>query len=291
MSGYRTSGGTKSFMPLPLIIVPVFNALEHLEVCLESINRTVPPNAQVLLINDASTDPKVQNVLQSWVDEATPYRQLFTHMKNRGFVATVNHGMQLADTDVVLLNSDTEVTPGWLQYLADCLASDDTIATATPWSNNGEIVSIPNFCRSNPLPADPNAVGAVIASCGCAIYPEIPTAVGFCMAISLLAIQQIGLFDEATFGHGYGEENDFCQRAEHAGLRNVLCDNAYVVHHGNASFGPLGLKPDENSMQRMLAKHPDYQDKVAAFIRSDPLAARRKEILDCIQRAGLSFRA
>jgi GT2 family glycosyltransferase len=272
-------------MPLPLIIVPVFNALDHLERCLESITHSVPGNAQVLLINDASTDPGVQHLLQSWVDKAIAYRQLLTHEENRGFVATVNHGMQLADTDVVLLNSDTEVTLGWLQYLADCLASDVNIATATPWSNNGEIVSIPNFCRPNPLPADPNAVATVIASCGCATYPDIPTAVGFCMAISLQAIKQIGLFDEATFGRGYGEENDFCQRAEQAGLRNVLCDNAYVVHHGNASFGPLGLKPDENSMQRMLAKHPDYQDKVTAFINSDPLAARREQILTCLRHA------
>ncbi len=31
-----------TIMPLPLIIVPVFNALEHLEACLDSITRTVP---------------------------------------------------------------------------------------------------------------------------------------------------------------------------------------------------------------------------------------------------------
>jgi hypothetical protein len=69
-----------------------------------------------------------------------------------------------------------------------------------------------------------------------------------------------------------------------------VCDNAYVAHHGGASFGPLGLKPDENSMQRLLAKHPDYMDKVSEFIRSDPLAARRKEIIDCLERAGLGMR-
>ena len=87
-------------------------------------------------------------------------------------------------------------------------------------------------------------------------YPEMPTAVGFCMAISLRAIKRVGLFDEETFGRGYGEENDFCQRAEQAGLRNVLCDNAYVVHHGGASFRPLGLKPDESSMQRLIGQTP-----------------------------------
>ena len=274
-------------MPLPLIIVPVFNAPEQLEACLESITRTVSPDTSVLLIDDASTDVKVQPLLQSWVNEAKRHRGLLKHEENRGFVATANHGMRLASTDVVLLNSDTEVTSGWLEHLADCLNSDPLIATATPWSNNGEIVSIPDFCSRNPVPENLDAIASVIASCGSPVYPDMPTAVGFCMAISLRAINLVGLFDEINFGRGYGEENDFCQRAEQAGLRNVLCDDAYVAHHGGASFGPLGLKPDENSMQRLLAKHPDYLRKVSEFIQSDPLAIRRQAVLDCLSRAGL----
>ena len=274
-------------MSPPLIIVPVFNAPEQLEACLESIARTVSPDTRVLLIDDASTDDRVQPLLQSWVNEANCNCGLLKHAENRGFVATANHGMRLASTDVVLLNSDTEVSSGWLEHLADCLNSDPTIATATPWSNNGEIVSIPDFCSRNPVPENLDAIASVVASCGSPIYPDMPTAVGFCMAISMRAINLVGLFDEKSFGRGYGEENDFCQRAEGAGLRNVLCDDAYVAHHGGASFGPLGLKPDENSMQRLLAKHPDYQRKVSEFIQADPLAVRRQEVLQCLERAGL----
>ena len=273
-------------MPLPLIIFPVFNALAHLESCLDSITRTVPHDTQVLLIDDASTDPGVRPMLQSWVNEAKPFRRLLVHEENQGFVATANHGLRLAQTDVVLLNSDTEVTTAWLERLAVCLDADNLIATATPWSNNGEIVSIPAFCAHNPAPENADAIAQAIKSCSSPIYPELPTAVGFCMAISLRAIKRIGLFDQETFGRGYGEENDFCQRAEQAGFRNVLCDDAYVVHHGGASFGPLGLKPDEKSMQRLLARHPDYQHKVTEFIHKDPLAPRRQEILDCLERSG-----
>jgi len=277
-------------MSLPLIIIPVFNAFDKLEACLDSITRTVTPDTRVLIIDDASTDTRIQPLLQSWVKEAQWARRLLVHAKNRGFVATANHGIRLADTDVVLLNSDTEVTRGWLQNLADCLDSDVSIATATPWSNNGEIVSIPQFCVANPVPRDPDSIASLIKSCGQPSYPEMPTAVGFCMAISLRAIQLIGLFDEDTFGLGYGEENDFCQRAEQAGLRNVLCDDAYVVHHGGASFGPLGLKPGEKSMQRLLSKHPDYLQKVSEFIKNDPLAPRRRQILDCLERTGVGMR-
>lgn len=277
-------------MSLPLIIVPVFNAFEKLEACLASISRTTEPDTPVLLIDDASTDMRIQPLLQAWVNEAGLARRLLVHTKNRGFVATANHGMRLAETDMVLLNSDTEVTRGWLQNLAVCLGSDESIATATPWSNNGEIVSLPKFCVSNPVPGNPEVIASLIKSCGQPVYPEMPTAVGFCMAISLRAIRQIGLFDEVAFGLGYGEENDFCQRAEQAGLRNVLCDDTFVVHHGGASFGPLGLKPGGESMQRLLAKHPDYMEKVSEFIKTDPLAQRRQQILDCLERSGVGMR-
>ena len=277
-------------MSLPLIIIPVYNALEKLEACLESLTRTLPPSAEVLIIDDASTDKRVLPLLRSWVSKSEPHHRLLIHEENQGFVATANHGMQQAETDVILLNSDTEVTSGWLENLAQCLDSDKSIATATPWSNNGEIVSIPGFCVANPVPENPAAISSVISSCGQPGYLDIPTAVGFCMAISLRAIRLLGLFDEVAFGRGYGEENDFCQRAEKAGLRNVLCDNAYVVHHGGASFGPLGLKPDENTMSRLLAKHPDYLRQVTEFIREDPLASRRQEILTCLDHAGQKYK-
>jgi len=277
-------------MSLPTVVIPVFNAFEMLGPCLDAVSRTVPPDTVVLVIDDASTDEKVKPLLQAWVDKAKPFRRFISQAENRGFVATANLGMRLAGHDLVLLNSDTEVTTGWLQNLARCLDSDISIATATPWSNNGEIVSIPGFCQPNPVPENAEAIAAGIKSCGRPAYPDMPTAVGFCMAISKRAIERIGLFDEATFGRGYGEENDYCMRAEHAGMRNVLCDDTYVVHHGGASFGPLDLKPDGKSMQRLLNKHPDYLDKVMAFIEADPLATRRRQILECLERTGVGMR-
>jgi hypothetical protein len=85
---------------------------------------------------------------------------------------------------------------------------------------------------------------------------------------------------------GYGEENDFSMRAQTAGMRNVLCDDVYVVHLGGRSFGPLGLRPDETSMQNLLALHPSYLELVQEFIAADPLAQRRHELLDALTIAG-----
>jgi GT2 family glycosyltransferase len=274
---------------LPAVIIPVYNAAAELDRCLQTVQATVPPGTEVLIIDDASPDPAVAAVLRAWQNRGGPGWRFLRNAENLGFVRTANRGMRLSLNrgDVVLLNSDTEVTRGWLQGLGRCLASDAAIATATPWTNNGEIVSIPRFCAANPAPADAGAVAAAIAGAAPACYPDLPTAVGFCMAVARRAIDRIGLFDEALFGRGYGEENDYSMRARDAGMRNVLCDDVYVVHLGGRSFGPLGLEPGEDSMRRLLSRHPGYLEQVQAFIAADPLAGRRRAILEALDRAGV----
>ena len=274
---------------LPSVILPVYNAPDELNGCLASLHQTLPSGTEVLIIDDASTDNETRRVLGKWHMQADKRWQFLANSHNLGFVATVNRGMQMTRGDVVLLNSDTEVTSGWLQGIQRCLDSDSTIATATPWTNNGEIASLPIFCRDNPVPDDREGVARVIARTGKPSYPDLPTAVGFCMAISRRAIEQLGLFDQQAFGRGYGEENDFSMRARNAGLRNVLCDDVYIVHLGNRSFGPLGLKPDDAAMQRLLSLHPDYLSQVQQFILADPLAARRKELLAALGDASFAM--
>jgi len=274
---------------LPSVIIPIHNAPAALEACLDSVLRTVPREAEVLLLDDASDDPEIRPLIMRFLSQGGSGWKSEKQAVNLGFVGTVNRGMRMTRGDVVLLNSDTIVTTGWLEGLQRCLESSTDIATATPWSNNGEIVSLPQFCVNNPLPSNPDRVAGVLAAMGVPSYPELPTAVGFCMAISRRAINQTGLFDEQLFGLGYGEENDFSRRAIEAGLRNVLCDDVYVAHLGGCSFLPRGLSPDEQSMRRLLSKHPDYLKHIEAFIAEDPLAPKRLALLDALQEAGLSI--
>lgn len=271
------------------IVIPVYNAPVELEACLASVWSTVPELTEVVIIDDASPDPATQTVLRSWRERAGSRWVFHSNEENLGFVGTANLGMSLTSRDVVLLNSDTLATPGWLAGLQRCLATDPSIATATPWTNNGEIVSLPLFCQVNPVPVELASVAEIIGRSGPVTYPELPTAVGFCMAISRSAIDRLGLFDQVLFGKGYGEENDFSVRAQQAGLRNVLCDDVYVAHLGGRSFGPTGLKPDESSMQRLLSRHPGYLGQVQEFIAQDPLSTRRGELLQALERAGIAL--
>ena len=275
---------------LPSVIVPVYNAAADVGACLASVAATVPHGSEVLIIDDASPDPAVRRLLGAWAERKLSGWRFLHNLENRGFVGTANCGMRATAGDVVLLNSDTLVAPGWLQGLQRCLESDPAIATATPWTNNGEIASLPAFCQKNPVPPDLDAVAAAVRAAGPPTYPELPTAVGFCMAISRRAIERVGVFDEDLFGRGYGEENDFSMRAVAAGMRNVLCDDAYVAHRGGRSFGPLGLEPDGSSMRRLLSRHPDYLARVEAFIRDDPLAVRRSAVTAALDRAAVALR-
>ena len=265
---------------LPVVIVPVFNAVEQLAACLASLDRTLAFGARVAIADDASTDPGIARLIAGWKQCTQLDAQIVVRERNLGFIGNVNRTFaECGDADVVLLNSDTVTTTGWLQRIAACAASDPRIATITPWSNNAEICSFPALCENNPVPDDPDRIAAACASAGAPEYPELPTAVGFCMYIRRAALRQTGDFDTATFGRGYGEENDFCLRVAGMGWRNVLCDDAYVVHAGNASFGPLGERPGGENMRRLLSRWPDYGQRVADFIRADPLSPLRERIV------------
>lgn len=259
------------------VIVPVFNAVAETRRCLEALREHTPADTPIVVIDDASTDPGIDEL----TDSLPPDWVLVRNDNNLGFVASANLGLALTQgEDAVLLNSDTRVTSGWLEEIERCAAADSSIASVTPLTNNGEIASLPRFCQANPWPLDPERWAEACRDSGPARFVEIPTAVGFCMFLRRDCLDAIGAFDELAFGRGYGEENDWSMRALEAGWRHVLCDRAFVAHQGNASFGALGLKPGGQAMEILLQRHPDYLERVQAFIEADPMAHRRQQIID-----------
>jgi GT2 family glycosyltransferase len=267
-------------MPQPAIdiIIPVYNAYEDLQRCLDSVLRTTALRHRVILIDDCSPDSRIPDYFETLRSAADSRVTLLRNEANLSFVGAINRGMALGQNDVVLLNSDTVVTSGWLEKLHRCADSDARIGTITPFSNNAEICSFPKFCQNNTLPQGMSAedVDRAIEAAALPVYPDIPTAVGFCMFIRRDLLNEIGLFDAATFRLGYGEENDFCMRAAAAGWRNVLCDDTFIQHVGSRSFDITKQALAEENMRRLLAKHPDYMQRVMAFIAADPIKAIRQ---------------
>ncbi|MDO8862516.1 glycosyltransferase [Haliea sp. E1-2-M8] len=262
------------------IVIPVYRDLAATRRCLESVlAHSSAGQARIILIDDASPEPE----LAAWCDEqaATDRVELLRNDSNLGFVASVNRGMRhAAELDVVLLNSDTEVPPGWLQRLQHCATGSGQIATVTPFSNNATICSYPLFCQSSGLPEGLSLeqLDALFARANPGLSCELPTAVGFCVYIPRAALNALGLFDEAAFGRGYGEENDFSRRAVAAGWSNLLCADLFVYHQGGASFGDDSRELMAAGNTQLLARFPDYADTIAGFVAEDPLRDFRHRV-------------
>ncbi len=259
------------------IVIPVYNVPEDVQLCVDAVLAHTDAAHSITLIDDASPDPAVMPLLAAIAARAPDRVTLLRNAVNLGFTGTANRGMGLSRNDVVLLNSDTIVAEGWLDALMRCADTDAAIGTITPFSNNAEILSFPEFCVNNAWPEaeDPAPVARALARASVPSYPDLPTGVGFCFYVRRALIDDIGLFDPA-FGAGYGEENDFCLRAAAHGWRNVLADDAFVVHTGGRSFTTQKAALVPVNTRTLLARHPGYDAIVQRYVAADPLRAIRE---------------
>jgi len=219
------------------IIIPIYNAYEDLVKCVDSVKRhTNLRKHRLILINDCSTDDRILPFLKQEENENII---VIDNEKNAGFSNNVNKGMLYSkDRDVLLLNSDTIVTANWVEKIVICAYSKPEIGTVTPLSNSATLCSYPIMCQDNDIPEDwtVDSLARIIERCSMKAYPRITVAVGFCMYIKRETIEAVGLFDAETFERGYGEENDFCNRAEQLGYIHVMCDDTFIYHKGTVSF-------------------------------------------------------
>lgn len=252
------------------IVVPVHDAAALVERCLASVFTHTTGRARLILIDDASTDPAIAPLLARFA--GLERVRVLRNDTNRGFTATANRGIvEAGEADVVLLNADTEVGPNWLQGLRRAAYSADDVATATAVSDNAGAFSVPELEQANTLPpawSFDDCARALWQHAGLA-YPALPTGNGFCLYIRRSVIDAVGLLDEAAFPQGYGEENDFCQRASHRGLRHLIAGNVLVRHARSASFGDARRVALGNAGMAVLRERwPGYEAEVGRQLHS-----------------------
>ncbi|MEM9223556.1 MAG: glycosyltransferase [Pseudomonadota bacterium] len=259
------------------VVIPVYKSLHHVAVTLESVLRSECETPfECVVINDASPEPEITALLDRLGESG--HIRLIKHAQNQGFVRSVNDGMaHSAHRDVVLLNADVLVHDGWLDRVMAPIADDPTIATVTPLSNNATIASYPNFGVDNnfELEASSQVIDRLARASNRGTVVDIPTGIGFCMAIRRATLAEVGNFDAETFGLGYGEEGDFCMRALKAGWRNVLATDVFVKHYGSTSFGANAPTRSHEAQAKLAAKHPDYPNRVSRHLAADPALASR----------------
>lgn len=280
LSSHNTDAETKAEIA---VIVPVYKGLDETLDCLNSVlNSQNKQPYRLIAIYDCGPEAEMLPSLQALSKQSC--LELHENLTNLGFVGTVNRGMKLAvNHDVILLNSDTLVADGWLDAIAEAAYSSANVATVTPISNNATICSFPNFCQDNELPTGHNVnTLAGLCSSNTSQPVELPTAHGYCMFINRHAINEVGYFDEETWGKGYGEENDFSLRATKLGWKHLATNKTFVHHLGSVSFAgdaPELMKKNQKILNNL---YPDYPALVASFIERDPMSSLRNELTEKI---------
>jgi len=266
------------------IVIPVYADRVRTLACLRSVLATCPPDVPVIVVDDATPEPSLASALDKLAEENRII--LIRHDRNLGFPISANDGMRAAaGRDILLLNSDTLVPAGWVERLRARLSCSD-VGTVTPLSNDATILSYPSIERANPVPSltEMRAMDRLCrdnfraqdTNSGNGI--ELPTAHGFCMAISADCLSEIGLFREDLFAQGYGEENDFCLRASVRGFRHLAAPELFVAHVGSASFGTARKALGARNLEIINALHPGYDQLVRRFITADPLHETRRRL-------------
>lgn len=213
------------------VIIPNYNGMQFLEVCLSSL-REQKYDFETILVDNASGDDSLL-----YVRENFPEVQVIAADKNEGFSAAVNRGIKAATTPyVLLLNNDTRVEKDFVKNLETALdkktdyfgiqAKMCMMSEPDRMDDAGDLYCALGWAfaigKGKPQ-KNYNRFYPVFAPCaGAAIYRKE-------------VMGEIGFFDEAHFA--YLEDIDIAYRAKIAGYKNGFCPDAVVLHVGSGSSG------------------------------------------------------
>lgn len=232
----------QEFPPLPTrrapfmsVIVPNYNGERFLPTVLDALRAQTFQDFETIVIDDAGTDGSV-----ALVEREYPDVRLLVNRRNVGFVRACNIAADAADGRIiVLLNSDTEPEPAWLEELARTICAHPTAAivtsklllfdTRTRLHAAGDMLGFDGIPRNRGVWEEDrgqyDAATDVFSGCGGAT------------AYRRDVWQALGGFDEDFWM--YLEDVDFAFRARLIGWDAVFAPGARVYHHLSASGGDV----------------------------------------------------
>lgn len=271
--------------PIVDVLIPVYEGRAAALACIESVLRSRAVNRtpmQLVVLDDASRDAHLIRALEALA--AAGDIELHRRPVNLGFIRNMNRGMALhGGRDVVWLNADTLVAGAWLDRLRETVQERPDAATATPFSNNGELLSFPAACECHPLPTADELELLNQAAASDEPAPEVEVGCGFCLYIRRAALDDVGLLDEIHLQRGYGEETDWCLRARERGWRHLAAHRVFVGHQGGVSFGQEKLARVAFNNALLRERYPAADRAFERYRRQDPLRPYRERL----QRARL----
>lgn len=228
-------------MSLPFVSIAIlnWNGRHFLQQFLPSVMASSWANREIVVIDNASTDDSVQ-----YLRENFPSVKIVQNAANFGYTKGYNEGLKHLTADYfVLLNSDVEVVPGWIEPVIELMESDRQIAVCQP-----KLLQFANRSTFEYAGAAggwldylgyPFAKGRLFDVCekdeGQYDRAEpVFWASGAAMFVKSSVYNELGGLDEYFFAHQ--EEIDFCWRAQLAGYKVYVCPASVVYHVGGGTL-------------------------------------------------------
>lgn len=226
------------------VIVPVFNNLSDLEICLASVR--IGSGAllgRIIIVDDGSNA-----AMRSWLSDQSADDARITVVRNdrpRGFTGAVMQGIEVSDAPTfVALNSDTEVAPGWLDALDAVRAADPSTMLVGPmsngaaWQNTHAVFGATGSFVAQPLPVGITAqiMQRLLRDLNRLGPPTTPIVHGFCVLVDRAKYDAIGGLDGLSYQGGYGEFQDLSLRAAEAGFNARVATDCFVSHRRGGSI-------------------------------------------------------
>ncbi len=222
------------------IVILNWNGRQHMEHFLPDLVRhTTHPGAEIVVADNGSVDDSIEFLKKDY-----PHIRIIELELNYGFSGGYNRAMELIDARyVLLLNSDIEVSEGWLEPMLELMEKDPTVGACTPrirdFKNRSyfeyagaaggfiDHFGYP-FCRGrifDHLEEDQGQYDKAI---------DLFWGSGACLMIRSDLFRESGGLDEQFFAHM--EEIDLCWRLQRMGYRIRYIPSSTVFHVGGATL-------------------------------------------------------
>ncbi|MEO5942257.1 MAG: glycosyltransferase family 2 protein [Ferruginibacter sp.] len=240
---------TGTLNPLVAIVILNWNGKDFLQKFLPSVVASTYPNKKIIIADNASADDSVSLLKQNF-----PTVEIIENPSNEGFAKGYNTALKKVESDYyILLNSDVEVTPGWIEPVISLMEENAAIAVCQP-----KILSYHDKTKFEYAGASggwidhlgyPFARGRIFEDCetdtGQYDNPiQCFWASGAAMFVKASVYNELKGLDEYFFAHQ--EEIDFCWRAQLSGYKIYAQPSSVVYHVGG------GTLPKGNSKKTYL---------------------------------------
>ena len=229
--------------PVASVVVLTHGALDYTRHCVDSLLAHTDPRHELIFVDNASPDG-TPDYLRRLCTEHDRCHAIYNE-RNLGYAAGNNQGLAFASGEyVVLLNSDTVVTPGWLETLIKAAEDHPQAGLIGPVSNSiAGHQKLPRVGYDQETLADLDLFARMHGEATRGNDELVLWLTGFCLLVRRDLVARIGGLDE-RFGRGNFEDNDYCLRSFLAGYQALIATDCFVHHFGSKSFEAAGVDYD-----------------------------------------------